>query len=161
MARASKELALSGYLYTVQQLPATRAYKLLHRLGRALAPAAARAAGAAQGLSLASLLGIDVAALAPALESVFDRLSEEQLEGVIKELFNGAVVQGEGVTVPYLEKREVFDDHFAGRMTDLFKVAAFALKANYDDFLGELLSAIASHMPVAGAATPKSESPTS
>lgn len=161
MARQSKELALGGFLYTVQQLPATRAYKLLHRLARALAPAAARAAGASQGLTVASLLGVDVSSLAPALESVFDRLSEEQLDAVLKDLFAGALVTGEDVMSPHLEKREVFDDHFAGNLGRMFKVAAFALKVNYDDFFGLLVSAIASAAPTTQpAAQPQSSSPT-
>jgi hypothetical protein len=141
--RELKELQIGDFTYTVQQLPTTRSLKLFHRLAGALAPALGSVASAlAETGGNVGNLDIMVAAklIGPAMGSLFDKISPEQMVEITKELMQGCVVTGEGVENPNLDKQPVFDSHFAGRLQDVYKLLKFSLEVNYGDFFAELLA---------------------
>jgi hypothetical protein len=125
MSTATLERDIDGRRYAVTQLPAMRALRLLNRLGRIAGPALV---GLVEGASAPP------GALGLAAEGVFERLSDEELEALVKELLSSARVDGK-------ELLPQFDLHFQGRMGTLFRVLSFALEANYGGFFGDLVAA--------------------
>jgi hypothetical protein len=138
---------------TVTQLPAMRALKLLHRILKAVAPSAAKAmaSGDAKKLALTNL--------SEAAELLFDRLSEEDLAAVTKQLLSTAFVTAGDEQRPAVSG-DILHGAFDGHIGLLMKVLAFALEVNYGDFLGVLKRAV-KNLPTmkVSPSTPVSESP--
>lgn len=120
-------ITLGERVYTVTQLPAMRAAKLIPRLGKMLGPTFARMLTMPGASGLAGLLKMDVGALAPAVETLFDRLTETELESLIKLMLESATVDGRPLLVR-------FDTEMQGRILDLFKLLKFAFEVNYTNF---------------------------
>lgn len=138
--REAQSRTIDGITITVQQLPAMRAMKLAHRLGKSLGPGLLRGlSGVDLTKGAAAVSSVDVGSLAPAVEAAFDRFSEEDLERLVRELFETATVQLDGRTAPMLP---VFDATFQGKTSTVFKAIKFALEVNYQDFFGALLGAV-------------------
>ncbi len=134
MSRKSESKGIDGIEFTVTQLPAMRSMKLMHKLARALGPAMAKAAGAGTQLGQQ-----DIASFGEAAQAAFDRFSAEDLEALIKELFETATMTLDGNTVPIMP---VFNDALAGKPGTILKALQFALEVNYSDFLGGLLASV-------------------
>lgn len=125
--RTQESKVIDGMTFTVQQLPAMRALRLLNRLGRFFTPALASLVGGGGKLGQA-----DVGALAAAAGGLFDRLSEDELERLTKDLLETATVAIDGKdTGPVMPQ---FDLLFQGKMGAVLKLLAFALQVNYSDF---------------------------
>ncbi len=124
MSIATHEREIDGHRYTVSQLPAMRALRLLNRFGRIAGPSLARMAGGE---------GRDDT-FAQAVQELFDRLPDDEMEAVVRELLSAALADGK-------ELLPQFDLHFQGRMGALVQVLRFALEANYGSFFGELAAA--------------------
>jgi hypothetical protein len=132
----SKEI--DGSTYTVAQLPAMRGLKLLNRIGRSVGPPLTALMGAAD--PMATVAQMEIGSIAPAARELFDRLTESELESIIKALCETVQVTEDGKTMPLLP---VFDLHFAGRYDKLFHVVWFAMEVNYGDFFGDLAGKLA------------------
>jgi len=137
MARQQKEKTIDGLTFTVQQLPAMRSLKLLHRLGKTVGPAMLKALSGAPDKAPAKLGSMNVADMADGVALLFDRLSADDAESIVRELFETATVTENGNTFQLMP---VFDNVLAGRTATLFKAVKFALEVNYQDFLPALLA---------------------
>ena len=109
----------------VQQLPAMRSMRLLHRLTRALGPAFAAAAKGGGKMSLGDL---DIGNLSDAANLFFDKFSEQDLEDVTRQLLEESLTSLGGKKLPTLS---VLDQVYGGRPDLLLKAVAFALETNY------------------------------
>ena len=76
-------------------------------------------------------LAATLAALGGGLGRLLEKLTESELETLIKDLLASAVVETEGRTAPMMP---LFDGLFAGKALKVFEVLAFALEANLGDF---------------------------
>jgi hypothetical protein len=115
---------LDGKTFTVQQLPARAALKLMRRLGKVFAPALATFGGKSGE--------IDPKSFGNALEKVFDELSDDDLDHFTQQLLAGCLVDDKAPVLPQI------DLLFQGRTFDLVKLLVHAVRANYQDFLGAL-----------------------
>lgn len=137
MGIARQERVIDGQTFSVTQLPAMRALKMLSRLVRTLGPAAARlmdgaaSAGGALGSGLGGLAQMNVAALGQAVTVLTERLTEAELESITRELLETATVDGR-LLMPS------FDLTMQGRMGPVLQLLAFALEVNYGSFFGVL-----------------------
>jgi len=151
MARAQKEKTIDGLTFTVQQLPAMRSLKLMHKLGKTIGPAMLKALSGAPAGKEIKVGNINVADMADGVSLLFDRLSAEDTESIVRELFETTMVTENGQTFQLMP---VFDNVLAGKMATLFKAVKFALEVNYQDFLPALLaSAQASQVAGSSAAS--------
>lgn len=139
--REQKERTIDGVTIRVQQLPAMRSVKLMHRLGRAIGPAMLQALAGADVKSTKDFANakINMGAIGDAIGSAFDRFSEDDLERLTRELFETATVTDKGKEFPMMS---VFDNVFAGKPGTVLKAIKFALEVNYQDFFGVLLESV-------------------
>lgn len=144
MARESKTAEIDGYVFTVQQLPAMRSMKLMHKLAKAVGPAMLKALGS-EFLNKMNLGVMQVGALSEGMQLLFEAFSETDLEQLVKTLFETAKLECEGQTFPMMA---VFDEKLAGRLGTIMKAVKFALEVNYSDFFGGLLAGVAALSPV-------------
>lgn len=134
--RKTETKAIDGITLTVQQLPAMRALKLMHRLARSVGPAMLRAlSGVDLGTAQASPGGlmsrVKLDDVATGLQSALAAFSEADLEALVKELFETTMVDRGGQTMPLLP---VFDDVFQGAPLTILKAVRFALEVNFGNF---------------------------
>src|SRR5579859_3153297 len=116
---------INGVAFTVRQLPAMRALRMLNRLARTIGPAMA-SLGASGGT-------FDFESLATALAKLGDKLTDQELEGITRELLEGTTFQPSdgspgGALLPQ------FDVALQGKPDVTLKLLAFALEANYGNF---------------------------
>lgn len=138
MARQTQEKEIDGLRFAVQQLPAMRSMRLLHKLARAIGPGLLKSLSGAGDVSAGvKVADMDVGDMADGIGMVFDRFSADDLEALIRELFESATVAEGGNTLPLMP---VFDNVMAGRPTTVLKAVRFALEVNYRDFFGALLA---------------------
>jgi hypothetical protein len=120
----------------VTQLPATRAMKLLAKLGKLLGPSLAKVVAAARG---GSLLQLDADTLTGALSGLFEQLTDSEIDSLVTDLTRGTVAATpEGQTVP-VSGRE-FDSLFQGSLLEGFRFLGFVLEVNFQDFFGAFLA---------------------
>lgn len=127
----AKVETIDGATYEVRMLPATRAQKLLVRLGGMLGPAFAKLAGSADGQNEE----VDAEAFGAAVTALFASADEASVDSVLKELAAVTLVDGKALA-------PIYDVHFAGRIGTLFKWATFALRVQFADFFDALASAL-------------------
>ena len=120
----TKEKEIGGMRFTVSQLPAMRALKTLNRIGRILGPAFAKASGASKGGDLG---GTEIAAFADAIHILFDKLTDEELEGLTRALLDTATVDGK-LLMPQ------FDTVMSGKVEVILQLLKFAFEVNYGNF---------------------------
>lgn len=123
---------IDGVEYEVRMLPATRATKLLVKLGKMLGPAFAAIARGEGGIDRE----IDGALFAGAVSALFASADPDEVDAILKELAEVTLADGKGL-------RPIYDIHFAGKIGRLMKWAAFALQVQYEDFFGALGSVLA------------------
>jgi len=145
----TKTRSIDGLNFGVTQLPAMRGLRLFNRLGRVLAPAVARAA-ASQTDGEVQLEG-----LAGALDLLFAKLSDDELEGITRELLWNATVEGR----PLLQE---LDATLGGKVGTLLKLVGFAVEVNYGGFFAVLRGLVPTLVPRPAASrssSPPSASP--
>jgi hypothetical protein len=128
-----------NFTYSVTQLPARRALKMLHKIGRVLVPTLAQALGStsiSQLSSLKKVAELDLGNLGKAAETLFDRLPEAEFDALVTELMQGVVVDGKPLA-------PLFDTHFQGRILEVLELLRFALKVNFADFFPDLAAQVA------------------
>lgn len=125
--RVTQTRQIGEHTYSVSQLPARRALEMFGRLGKSLGPALFEAiARGGQVDPDADAMDL-VAALAPALGSVFSRLPPGELTALADELLEPATCDGAPI-------KPQFDLLFQGQILALLRVLAFAVEVNYADF---------------------------
>lgn len=135
MSQVTQEREIDGMSFAVTQLPGMRGLKLLARLGRVLGPAVAKAlAGASNGLKGE----VDFEVMGEAVGTLFERLTEKELEEVTRELLQAATVDNR----PLLQG---FDVTMQGKTLTILKVLLFAFEVNYGSFLDVLKDLGAKH----------------
>lgn len=132
MGVETREVEIDGVRFSVTQLGARAAMRLLPRIGRIVGPAIADATNAIPGGNLGEA---DVAKLGGALGTLFDRLTPEEQDALLETLLQGARVQVEGKWAPLMES---FDFLMAGKALTVYRLLWFALGVNYGDFTGAL-----------------------
>lgn len=130
---------IDGSVYVVTQLPAMRAFKTLNRLGRTIGPAVAKLMGAGS----TDFMELDAAFLGSAVEALFERLSDDDLQAITEALLYNTTVDKAPLN---------FDLEFAGRMDTLLKVLKFAFEVNYGSFFDGLRK-LASQAPAKSTST--------
>lgn len=139
MGRSTTPFEINGNTFRITMLPTKRGHRLFAKLCRLLAPALAKTAGGLDGVStLADILRLGVGSFADGLGVLFDRMNEDEQQAVLKELFSDAMVV---VNDKLVSLDSVYDDIFAGRISDLYVLAGHALQLNYPDFRQLLMAA--------------------
>lgn len=121
------DLTIDGLEVSTVQLPAMRAHRLFWRLGKVAPYVAAR-------VDLFKLDWSSVEGMAPALLELFGRLSVEESEALMREILAGTSVTMDGKSIS-LDRVEMIDHVFSGKLPALYSVVAFALVVNYKDFI--------------------------
>lgn len=128
--RETEHKEIDGHKYVCEMMPATLAQttfmQLVELVGK---PVLFMAVGAFKedGEHKSSP---DLATLAElGLVTLFDRLSPEEADEVIKAVLNGVLVEKKGDVL------KCFDEHFRGRVLSMYKVFQWALAVNYRDFV--------------------------
>ena len=147
--RMSQEKMIGGRRCMVAQLPVTRALKVLRRLGSTLGPALAKAAGASKGASI-SLAALNVESLADAVALLFERLTDAELDYLLRELLSTAQVMGEGDKwLPMIDPvsgAALYDGIYAGNIAGLLALLAFAVEVNFGDFFVAIRGSLQAQM---------------
>lgn len=146
----SQTVEIDGAVYGVQPLPARQSLKFLAHLGRLVGDSATGLLVAAAG-SGGKLASADVGALASVVKPLCDKLTDSELEAVMRTLLATSTrdkkplwgTNGAGV-----------DTAFLGNPGGLFKLLAHALVVNYGELFAGLLAKGAS-------ATETTEAPSS
>lgn len=144
--RERQETVIDGDRYSVEMLTATPAWKLLLKLSKIVGPSIGQIVDASQAAASGgkSLLEANIgdAVFGEAVRSLMERMDEAAVESIIKELSGKCEVDvgGQGRSIPL---SSCFELHFQGRMGALMKWLVFAVKAQYSDFLGALMSVTA------------------
>ena len=137
MPLETQQQVINGRTYSVTQLPAMRALRLLARLGKVVGPA------------LASGMEANVSAAAGLL---FERLDEAEMEYLVKQLLQGVVVAEDG------KQRDMlvgFDVAYGGAMlVEVFEVLRFALEVQFGPTFAVLLAKLGAQAPAAGVPAP-------
>lgn len=116
---------IDGIDFAVGQLPAMRGHRLLPRLGKAIGPALAQGFDAMGGKGGDGDLG----KLGAAIGLLFEHLTPDEYEAILRELFSTVAVKG----APLMD---TFDVALAGKPATVIKLAAFCLEANFGNFSG-------------------------
>ena len=137
MGKKHESTTVIGRQFTVHQLPASRAYRLLVRLMKHAGPALGELLGvvvgldgkpgAAQSIADLDLGGANLARVGVALQLLFDRLTPQEADEIRKELLEGALVDEQPLGPQ-------FDDVFAGEVYGIIELQLFALKVNFGSF---------------------------
>lgn len=151
MGIESKTVSIDGRSFIFVQLPAFRAQRLLIRLLRVGGPALGSAVSAGMAAARGGLGAIDVGALAPVVASLFEKLTPEEYESLLRELLEGVRMDGK-------ELLPQFDIAMAGRPLLTFRLLAESITHNFRDF-SDALAGFVSSGAAAGAAS-DSSSPT-
>lgn len=120
----SKTKQIGDHVYLVRQLPATQAHKLLLRIGKVLGPALGGGLESVQSFELDAAKGIG-----KAISELFERATPDEVDAIVKAFADYSEVDGKPL-------KTMFDLHFAGKLSDMYRWLAFALEANYSDFFG-------------------------
>lgn len=122
---------IDGEQYTFCQLPPKKSLKLLTRIlkiiGAPIGAAIGTWDGAGPAEDVENILDREID-LGAVVRQLCDRLDENDVEYIVDMLLSQVLHAGKG------EVSKVFDEHFGGRLTHLFKVIFAALEVEYADF---------------------------
>lgn len=127
MARLTQETTIDGRTFLVTQLPGTKAFRFVNRVGQHIGPALAKAVGAFPGDGK-GVGDIDVSKLEPALLELASRLDPALVDELMWQALEGALVDGKPLD------RQLFDSLFQGKPFAAWKLFAFAMKVQLGDF---------------------------
>lgn len=134
---------IDGLEIQLSPLPAKRALRVFHRLGKSVSPSMARLLGLAKGGDGLDLASLNVSLLGETLSTLFADCSADDLEYFVEELLGNAIVDNQRL-------KDVYEVAFQAKILTLFKVLAFAVEVNYGDFFGGLRGALAQAAPKKG-----------
>ncbi len=119
----SKTTEIQGASYEVTQLGAMRGLKLLTRIGAAVGPAMAQLARAGEE-------GFDIGVAGEALQKLFQKLNEAEIEHFVTEMLFGGALKRNGAPM----QKNMFELEMAGQAMTILKLLVFAFEVNYGDF---------------------------
>lgn len=119
---------IGGFEYQFFMLPAMDSVKLLTRIFKVIAPIIGVASGSGDKKTPLLERKLDVSKIVEALQT---SLEEKEVEYIIGKLFDQTICEGVG----QLSDRAIVNEHFKGRIKDMFLVVWGALEAQYGDFL--------------------------
>lgn len=134
MARDEHMTTIDGHRYQMTMLGATAGYRLFHRLFKMFGPSIGAlidlvgdAKGGIENTDLSSKAAVK------AIQALTDNVHEADLDHLIDQLKGQTMVglNGSEKTVPL---DSVFEAHFAGDITALFRWLIWALKVQYSTF---------------------------
>lgn len=129
-----KSVTVDGVNYEIGRMPTSKAITLLTRLIKISGAPLARAFktdGGGETSPVASLADAHLEKfIGPMIEGISERLDENMVLSLLKELISYVGAQG--------GQQIQFELHFQGRIFHLLKVAAEVLKYNYADFTAGL-----------------------
>lgn len=120
--RQAQRRKLGEHMYEVMPLPAGKALVLSARLGKLLG-------GAVGKLSAAQSGGDMIEAIGEAFSGLAEKLDPDDFVSLVRAVTEGSRVEpspGKSLLVS-----DVFDEHFSGRLDELFGLVKFALEVNY------------------------------
>lgn len=144
---------VDGRLYEFEQFSTTVALKTLSKLTKLLGEPIVLALGAIKKTDAAKakkgdkvktaldtdLSDLDTAVLGQAVRSLIDRMEENEVVELVKQLTSVGLLCD--------HKPVLFDEHYRGETSHLFKVLSASLSAQYGNFLG----AVTARFPAAAA----------
>jgi hypothetical protein len=116
-------------VFSVTQLPPTRAYKLAAKLGKVLGPALPDLFAAVEGGKLGDM---DLTALGGGLQKLLANLPESEIDSLIGDLLQGVSIQANARIADLT--LSIFNNEFAGHLKESFSLIAFVIKVNFSDF---------------------------
>ena len=142
MAREIQRTTIGGHDYAMTLLPATRSYKLFHRLFKMFGPSFGQLMDAVAGVKSVVDLDLSGDAVNKVIQSVTSNVSEHDLEHVISILKDETTVaiSGSGKDIPL---KGVFEAHFQGDVAGMFRWLYWGLGVQYRSFfegLGSITS---------------------
>lgn len=147
MARETEFTEIDEQKYSCSMMPGTKGNKtlveLIDMVGRPVVVMASNALRQTKPNGKDPTMGIELGIDSNLSDLVqlgthllFERLTPEQADATIKAVLDGVSAEGVGD----LKKKEIFDEHFRGRIWHLWKVFAWSLEVNYRDFFEGLRS---------------------
>lgn len=135
----TEERVVDGTWFQVTQLSPMRSTLLLQRLAKTAGPGIVALIAGGKSDEL------DPAAMSAAAGTLFEKLTPEDLQFVIRELLSNSQCEfGEGTKrVRTSLTPELFDSVFADQLLMMFKVLGFALEVNYRSFCVGALKSLA------------------
>lgn len=118
---------IDGMTFGITQLTTMKSLRMLNRLGRALGPALAKLGSVSAG----NVADMSVGPFGEAVAALCERLSDDELEAITRELLATATVNG-ALLMPQ------FDVTLQGRADTVIKLLKFALTVNYGSFFNAL-----------------------
>lgn len=139
---------IGDHEYTVLQLPAITALKLLTRIGKGVGPALGELAKALSSQQGKSLQDMDIGAVGAGMAALLAGLEGDELLAILTTLYSTTSYTEFDPKAGQPRKYElanpsVVNAHFQGKVTRMLQVAAFALEANYADFFDGLRGQLA------------------
>ena len=131
--REPQELRFGGYVYTVRPLGAEKSMATFERLIKLVAPGSR---GIADAVTVAKTLeALTLVGLPAALSSVLEELKVGTTLELAKVFGPSSNVRVEDFTEgPGPRVDAVLDDHFAGKLSHLYRWLCFCVEVNYGDF---------------------------
>lgn len=120
----TEKTTIGDHEYSVTQWPATKAMVMKLKVAKYLGKA----------LSVANKGGNIVKNLMGNLSELLEDVDEEKFVVLLKEVACAAIRDGERMKVAQ------FDMYFQGEIKEIYELAFFVLKVNYEDFLGSVLN---------------------
>lgn len=140
---------IDGHKFTVTQLPAMRGLRMFRRLGSAVAPAIARAVESAKAGG-----DLELASAASAVDLLFSKLTEDELEAITRELLSQSTMDDMALFPSQ------FDLKLSGRIETVLKLLAFAVEVNYRGFFDALRGVLTLRPPRAPTPPPSTSAST-
>ena len=138
MSRTSETRTIGEFEVTTQKLPATRGSRLRFKLVRLLGPAASSLAPlVGKDGKLEELLGLDIAAVAPAIVALASQIDDEKHDALMLEILicTSVVADGPKGKIKFdLTSKALLDQAFDGDVDALWKTVMFALEVNLSGF---------------------------
>jgi hypothetical protein len=121
-------------VFSVTQLPPSRALKLSARLGRVLGSALGELVEAGAGGSFSAM---DITALGGAFQKLCAQLDDSEVDGLVSALLESVTFKTSQLT------KNLSDIVFAGHLREFFQLLIFVVRVNFKDFfIGALGSAV-------------------
>lgn len=145
MSRITKTETIGAYEVTVVQHPSVRGFKLFTRIARLLVPVIGKLGPmlgvvVKEDFAMEDLMKFPVENLSGALTAMFSQLDDATAESILLEVLSGTTVvwnqNGTLMKADLVDGQKAVDTAFDGELASLLKVAGFALKVNFRDFLG-------------------------
>lgn len=134
MAREIVTKKIGGVEYIATQFPPRKSLKVLTRLTRVIGQPLMKLMNSVDGEK--GILDQDVSKLdiGGAISALGNALGDDDLYEIAVEVCE--CVTADGVQLI----GDKLDVHFTGKLDDMFKVVAFAVEVNYQNFLGDLVA---------------------